>query len=75
MSSLDLCVDWALNSGKESFAELEDKVSALKTTAKKCGVLPEFQNVDPVRLTLQTSKIGLSGIDAAKQFKSRKIVI
>jgi len=75
MSSLDLCVDWAMNNGKKSFSELEDKVSELKATAKKCGVLPDFENVDPVRLTLLPAKIGLSGIDTAKQLKSRQIVV
>ena len=74
MSSLDTAVDWALENGKQSFTELEKKVSELKTTAKKCGILPDFENVDPVRLTLQPAKIGLSGIGAAKQLKSAGII-
>jgi len=62
-----------MNSGKESFLELEDRVSALKKTAKECGILPDFKNVDPVRLTLHTAKIGLSGMGAAKQLQASGI--
>lgn len=74
MSSLDLGVDWAMKSGKSSFMELEEKVSELKPTAKEYGFLPDFKNVDPVRLTLHTAKIGLSGTGAAKQLQSFGIV-
>lgn len=64
--SLDLCRAWLAQEGKEAFYRLEERVSSLKELAASCGFgLPQGL-CDPVRLTLRSADIGLSGEKAAE---------
>ena len=39
---------------------------------KKC-LLDDFENVDPIRLSLNTAKVGMLGIDAAEYFRKNEV--
>lgn len=73
MASLDICREWLSKNGKKAYLKLENDVAKIKKIAKEKGVLDDCENVDPVRLALNTAKIGISGDDAAKYFRKKGI--
>ncbi len=73
MASLDVCRAWLNKSGKKAYLKLENDVAKIKKIAKQKGILDDYENVDPVRLVLNTAKIGISGDDAAKYFRTNGI--
>ena len=61
MASLDLCRAWLEEEGQKAFQTLERRVGAVKKLAAAKGLgIPEGLT-DPVRITLNTAKIGLTG--------------
>ena len=69
MASLDLCRAWLEEEGQKAFQTLERRVGAVKKLAAAKGLgIPEGLT-DPVRITLNTAKIGLTGQKAAQGFR------
>lgn len=73
MASLDVCQSWLCNNGKTAFFALQKEISKIKKIAAQKGILDDCANVDPVRLTLDVAKIGLSGDSAAEYFRQNGI--
>ena len=70
MASLDLARAWMERHGKAEFTALSGVVSELKSLAEKIGFgLPQGE-CDPVRLTLLTCPVGMSGDEAADYFRA-----
>lgn len=71
MASLDLARAWMESEGIAAFRELAGKVNSLRELAVQAGFgLPEGE-CDPVRLTLLTRRVGMSGDEAAAYFRDR----
>ncbi len=67
MASLDIARDWMQTQGEVELQKLVQKVQSLSNIANACGFgILEGTLVDPARLSIQTSKKGLSGTVAAK---------
>lgn len=73
MASLDVCQSWLRRNGKAAFFALQKEISKIKEIAAQKGILDDYGNVDPVRLTLNVAKIGLSGDCAAEYFRQNGI--
>ncbi len=73
MASLDVCNNWLRGNGKSAFFALQEEISEIKETAAQKGILDDCENVDPVRLTLNVAKIGISGDCAAEYFRENGI--
>ncbi len=73
MASIDLCGSWLRNYGHAAFKELEKEVTNIKLTAKEIGLVDNYDIADPVRITLNTAKVGIDGADAAEYFRTRGI--
>lgn len=73
MASLDVCQSWLRRNGKAAFFALQKEISKIKEIAAQKGILDDCGNVDPVRLTLNVSKIGISGDYAAEYFRQNGI--
>lgn len=71
--SLDVCREWLSKNGEKAYLKLENDVAKIKKIAHKKGVLDAYKNTDPVRLALNTAKIGVSGDDAAKYFRKKGV--
>lgn len=69
MLSLDECRAWLETEGKKAFADLAERVEALKkeAVAMGCGI-PEGK-CDPLRISLRTAAKGVGGLDAAEYFR------
>ncbi len=68
--SLDLCRAWLEREGRTAFARLEERVCSLREFARSLGLGLPAGLCDPVRLTLRTADIGLTGVEAAERFRS-----
>lgn len=73
MASLDLCRAWLQEKGKSSFDRLEKRVFALKQLAREKGIAQPLGTCDPIRLTLNTSSVGMAGEEAAQWLRDRGI--
>lgn len=73
MASLDVCQSWLCSNGKAAFFALQKEISKIKEIAAQKGILDDYANVDPVRLTLNVAKIGISGDSAAKYFRQNGV--
>ena len=73
MSSLDICRSWLKQNGKKAYLKLQNEVVKIKKIARRKGIFDDCENVDPVRLTLNTIKIGLLGYDAAEYFRKNGV--
>ena len=73
MASLDLCRAWLQEEGEAAFAALYDRVKELEAVCEQAGlpVLDRDLNGlrDPLRLTLETGALGLSGQTAEAYFR------
>ncbi|MEG1887394.1 MAG: aminotransferase class V-fold PLP-dependent enzyme [Oscillospiraceae bacterium] len=72
MSSIDLFTDWA-KTAQPQFERVKAKTDSLKLVAASRNILPDFSRVDPIRLTLRVSNIGISGHEAMKCFSDYKV--
>lgn len=72
MSSLDICTTWLKKNGKKEFEKLLKKVNKIKNIGKNLG-LKMPSELDPVKITLNTSCRGISGDDFAKYLRKNKI--
>lgn len=70
MASIDLCADWLINGGDKKYKELVHTVDNIKATAKGMGILVPSGKCDPLRITLSTASVGLSGNIAAEYFRN-----
>ena len=71
MASLDIARAWMEQEGIASFRALAGTVEELRVLAASVGFgLPEG-DCDPVRLTLLTRSLGMSGDEAAEYFRQR----
>lgn len=66
MASLDLCRAWLQEEGKAAFEKLEARVVPIKKLIQEKGMALPAGVVDPVRITLNTARIGLKGQQAAQ---------
>lgn len=73
MASLDVCRDWLSKNGREAYSKLEKNILKIKDVALKKCLLDDFENVDPIRLSLNTAKVGMLGIDAAEYFRKNEV--
>lgn len=73
MASLDVCQSWLCSNGKAAFFALQKEISKIKEIAAQKGILDDYANVDPVRLTLNVAKIGISGDSAAEYFRQNGV--
>lgn len=73
MASLDTCRAWLSKSGKKAFLKLEDEVFRAKKVAAEKEFLDDCGKSDPVRLTLNVSKIGIDGHKAAEYFRENGV--
>ncbi len=61
MSSIDLCVTYMNGMGREDYRRCEDTVAGLRMIADKRGIPRPGGECDPLRLTLNTAAVGLTG--------------
>lgn len=73
LTSLDLCCDWLEKHGKKSFLKLEQDIENIKNLALKLGLILPEGACDPIRLSFNTSKIGLSGKEFSDYLRKFKI--
>ncbi len=71
MASLDLARAWMERDGISEFRLLAEKVSDIRALAADVGFGLPHGECDPVRLTLLTRPLGMSGDDAAAYFRER----
>lgn len=73
MCSIELCAKYLREGGAEEYARLADTVSELKALAAARGIaLPEGE-CDPLRLTLGTYSVGLTGEAQQRYFEDHGI--
>ena len=70
MASLDLCMQWAETKGKNAYLQLQKRVVDIKKIAAAKGIAVPLGETDPVRITLQTASLGITGEEAARNFPS-----
>ncbi len=70
MASLDLCVQWAQTHGKAAYAALQERVERIRQLAAAKGVGLPRGKTDPVRITLHTAALGVTGHQAADIFRA-----
>lgn len=73
MLSLDICINWLEKHGKTEFLKLEKKVSYIKKLAEDKGFLIPIGCCDPIRITLNTTSVGYTGIEVADMMRKNKI--
>lgn len=73
MASLDVARAWMQSEGMEKFRELAKVVVDLRKLAIRSGFRLPMGECDPVRLTLLTSGVGMTGDEAAEYFRSRSV--
>ena len=73
LTSLDLCCSFLKKHGKKSFLKLEKNIENIKNLALKAGLIFQDSLCDPIRLSFNTSKIGLSGKDFSDYLRKFKI--
>lgn len=73
MVSLDLCREWLEKQGVAAFAQLEEHAGRLKRLAASRGFALPQGPCDPVRLTLNTASVGMTGQRAAQWLRERGI--
>lgn len=70
MASLDLCMRWAETKGKATYSQLQKRVLKIKELAAEKGIVIPTGATDPVRITLQTASLGITGEEAAEIFRT-----
>ena len=71
MASLDLCRAWLAEEGTAAFSALEQKTGELEKVCREAGVPCLDGPRDPVRLTLRTGELGVSGQAAEAYFRGK----
>lgn len=70
MASLDLACAWLEQKGEKAYQTLQQRISYLKEEANRCGIAIPQGETDPIRLSLHTASVGISGIQAAEHFRN-----
>ena len=73
MASLDLCRAWLAEQGSTAFSRLEERVARVKRLAAEQGIAQPLGVCDPVRISLYTAGVGMTGTAAAEYFRQRGI--
>lgn len=71
MASLDLARAWLEEEGAAAFGRLEERAAHIKDVCRRVGVPTAEGRCDPVRLTLRTGAVGLSGGAAERYFREK----
>lgn len=71
MCSVDLCTQWLLNGGAEQYAALESTIARIKSTAAAKGIIQPSGLCDPLRISLNTASVGMSGTEGGAYFRKR----
>lgn len=71
MCSIDLCVQWLLNGGAEKYAALESTIAKIKSTTATKGIIQPLGLCDPLRISLNTASVGMSGTESGAYFRER----
>lgn len=71
LASLDLARDWWNRAGKEAYRHTADMVQTMNNTAISEHIAVPKGLRDPARLTLDTSPLGVDGLQAAEFFRSQ----
>lgn len=69
MCSIDLCTQWLLNGGAEAYSQLEETIKKIKTIANERGISQPFGLCDPLRVSLNTASVGMSGQEGGDYFR------
>ncbi len=71
MCSIDLCVDYLLHQdGISAYQACEKRVESIRQTAVQCGLQLPSGLCDPLRITLNTASVGLTGKQQIAYFES-----
>lgn len=73
MCSTDLCAEYLRNGGAGEYAGLAGTVAKLKELAQSRGIALPGGICDPLRLTLNTASVGLSGDEQLRYFEQHDI--
>lgn len=73
MMSLELCRAYLEKEGKPAYAELGLKAAELRELTSELGIDLSSHYIDPVRLTLDTGKVSVSGVTAARYLERNGI--
>lgn len=73
MASLDLCIDWLDNYGKDKFLIMEEKIKKIRKLAISKGLNLPLGTCDPLRITLDTASIGIIGTQLALDMRKHGI--
>lgn len=71
LASLDLARDWWSRAGKEAFRHTAEIVRRMNDTAVREQLAVPKAASDPARLTLDPSRLGVDGLQAAEFFRSQ----
>ena len=63
MASIDICIAYMAESGRERYCECEERVNELKKLAVIRGIHMPQGCCDPLRITLNTASVGLYGTE------------
>lgn len=75
MATIDTCIDWLENYGQTELKALENTAADIINLAKIKGFHNPSGLCDPLRISLNSTDIGLSGYDIAKYFCDNGIEI
>ena len=73
MASLDLCIDWLDNYGKDKFLNIEEKIKTIRQLAISKGINIPLGMCDPLRVTLDAASIGTTGTQLALDMRRNGI--
>ncbi len=73
MASIDLCANYIRHGGTDEYRQLEPIVANIKNTASELGIVQPEGFCDPLRVSVSTSSIGISGEAAGEFFRSRGV--
>lgn len=71
--SLDLCRAWLEEEGEAAFSSLTEKVDDVRRHALSLGMRLPLGEWDPVRITLGTAPLGLTGQEAAQRLRQQGV--
>lgn len=69
MGSLDVGLHWVEEYGRSEYGRLAERVSEIRFELTQMGVLIPEGICDPIRLSINTASVGISGIDVAEYLR------
>lgn len=72
LASLDLAQNWWRGEGPEAYREIACRVAGFRRAARESGILaPDGEGMDPARLALDVTALGITGLQAAAFFREQ----